>query len=199
METYTIRQMQPEDYTDIRQMVSDAFAYNERGSDGAFHEAYMDYIHRSPYVVPALELVAVSVETGMYLGHAVFTALPMGESARIIWLNCLAVKHGMADNHDEKSYEFQRRGIGTALVARGLAIAKEMGYTGCLTCGHPDVYRKKMGFKDYQAFGIRKDESVGEPDGALHAIELAPGGFDGTSKLLSFKHDDFIRADKDKE
>ena len=199
METYTIRQIQPEDYADIRQLVSDAFAYNERGSDGAFHVVYMDYVRHSLYAIPELELVAVSAETGMYLGHAVFTALPMGKNAKIIWLNCLAVKHGDNDNHDNKVYEFQRRGIGTALVMRGLAIAKEMGYTGCLTCGHPDVYRKKMGFQDYQAFGIRKDESVGEPDGALHAIELAPGGFDGTSKLLSFKHDEHIRADKDKE
>jgi len=199
METYTIRQIQPEDYADIRQLVSDAFTYNERGSDGVFHEAYMDYIRRSPYAVPELEIIAVSADTGMYLGHAVFTALPMGENAKIIWLNCLAVRHGKDDNHGAKTYEYQRRGIGTALVMRGLAIAKEMGYTGCLTCGHPDVYREKMGFKDYQAFCIRKDESVGEPDGALHAIELAPGGFDGTSKLLSFKHDEFIREDKKNE
>ena len=194
MMDYHIRQIRPDEYGIIGKLNRDAFEYNERGSDGYWHEVFTDNIRRSPYYIPELELVAITDDGLVYLGHAVFSKLPMGDNGEhIIWLNSLAVKHGKEDNHAEKSYEYQRKGIGTALVMRGLEIAKSLDYVGCMTCGHPDVYRKKIGFSDYRDFGFAKDDSVYEPDGAIHAIELAPKGFDMTNKLLSFSYYDFTR------
>jgi len=37
------------------------------------------------------------------------------------------VRHGEKDNHAEKRYEYQRKGIGTAIVKHGLEIAKSLG------------------------------------------------------------------------
>ena len=192
MNQYTIRQIRPDEYGIIRKLDRDAFAFNERDSDGDFHEVFADNIRRSPFSIPELDLVAIADDGLTYLGHVIFSELPMGgDGARILWLHSLAVRHGESDNHTEKTYEYQRKGIGTALVMRGLAIAKTLGYTGCMCCGHPDVYRKKMGFSDYRELGIRKNDSVDDPDGAIHAIELAPGGFSKTNKLLSYMYYDF--------
>ena len=191
MNPYNIRQICPDEYSIIRKLDRDAFEFNERGSDGDFHEVFADNIRRSPYYIPELDLVAVT-DDGYFLGHAIFSKLPMGDNgAHIIWLHSLAAKRGESDNHAEKSYEYQRKGIGTTLVMRGLEIAKTLGYTGCMTCGHPDVYRKRMGFSDYRELGISKDKSVDDPDGAVHAIELIPCGFDKTNKLLSYTYYDF--------
>ena len=192
MNQYKIKQIHPDEYGVIRQLDRDAFEYNERGSDGDFHEVFVDNIRRSPYYISELDLVAVADDELTYLGHAVFSKLPMGDNGEsIIWLHSLAVRHGDKDNHTEKTYEYQRKGIGTALVMHGFEIAKTLGYTGCMTCGHPDVYRKKMGFSDYRELGICKDKSVDDPDGAVHTKELIPGGFDKTNKLLSYKYYDF--------
>ena len=192
MSQYKIKQIDLDEYDVIRKLDRDAFEYNERDSDGDFHEVFADNIRRSPYYIPELDLIAVAEDGLTYLGHALFSKLPMGDNGEhIVWLHSLAVKHGENDDHTQKSYEYQRKGIGTALVMRGLAIAESLGYTGCMTCGHPDVYRKKMGFLDYRKLGIGKDKSVEEPDGALHAIELVPNGFDKTNKLVSEDYYDF--------
>jgi predicted N-acetyltransferase YhbS len=140
MNDYQIRQIYTDEYGIIRKLDRNAFEYNERSSDGYWHEIFGDNIRRSPYYIPELELVAVMDEGSTYLGHAIFSALPMGDNGKhVVWLNSLAVKHGKSDNHAEKSYEYQRKGIGTALVMRGLEVAKSLGYTGCMVEGHPLV------------------------------------------------------------
>lgn len=43
--------------------------------------------------------------------------------------------------------EYQRQGIGKALIQEGLSRLKEMNAQGCCLVGHPDYYRK-FGFKN---------------------------------------------------
>ncbi len=197
MNNFKIKQIQKDEYGIIRKLDRDAFQYNERNSDGDFHEVFADNIRRSPYYIPELDLVAVTNDDLTYLGHAIFSALPMGDNGEhIIWLNSLAVRHGENDNHAEKIYAYQRKGIGTALVMCGLEIAKSLGYTGCMTCGHPAVYQKKMGFPDCRELGIGRDESVDDPEGCVFAIELVSGGFEKTSKLISYAYYDFAHIEQ---
>jgi len=130
----------------------------------------------------------------LFLGTVFFSALPMGDDANhVIWLSSLAVRHGEKDNHAEKRYEYQRKGIGTAIVKHGLEIAKSLGFTACMTCGNPDVYKRKMGLKNYRELGIKKDDSVEDADECIFAIELVPNGFDGTNRILSFSYYDFFQ------
>ncbi len=192
-----IKQIHPDEFGTIRKLDREAFQYNERGSNGDLHEVFADNIRRSPYYIPELDLVAVMDDGFTYLGHAVFSALPMGDNGEhIVWLNCLAVRHGEKDSHAEKTYEYQRKGIGRALVKHGLEIAKSLGYTGCMTCGNPEVYQKKMGFHDCRELGIDRDISVDDPEGCVFAIELIPGGFDKTNKLLSYAYYDFTTLEQ---
>ena len=197
MNRYIIKQIHKDEYEIIRKLDRDAFKYNGHGSDADFHEIFADNIRRSPHYIPELDLVAVTDDGFTYLGHAVFSALPMGDHGQnIVWLNSLAVRHGQNDSHADKSYEYQRKGIGTALVKRGLEIAKSLGYTGCMTCGNPAVYQKKMGFLDCRELGIGRDESVEDPEGCVFAIELAPQGFEGTNKQLSYAYYDFTKTEQ---
>jgi len=194
MNRYIIRQIKKDEYEAVRQLDSDAFRYNEHGDDGEFHRIFADNVRRSPYFIPELDLVAVTQE-GFILGHGIFSALPMGDAANhVVWLNSLAVRHGEKDNHAEKKYEYQRKGIGTAIVKHGLEVAKSLGFTACMTCGNPAVYQKKMGFKNYRELGIQKDDSVEDADECIFAIELAPNGFEGTNRLLSFSYYDFFKC-----
>jgi len=124
-----IKQIHPDEYGIIRKLDREAFQYNERGSNGDLHEVFTDNIRRSPYYIPELDLVAVMDDGFTYLGHAVFSALPMGDNGEhIVWLSSLAVRHGEKDSHAEKIYEYQRKGIGRKLVRRGLEIAKSWIY-----------------------------------------------------------------------
>jgi predicted N-acetyltransferase YhbS len=196
MNDFIIRQIKPEEYNIVRQLDRDAFGYNERGSDGEFHAVLADNIRRSPYFIPELDLVAIRKD-GFILGHGIFSSLPMGDAGKhVIWLHSLAVRHGENDNHDVKSYEYQRKGIGTALVMCELKIAKFLGYTGCMTCGNPAVYKNKMGFSGCSDFGISWDDSVEDPESFVFAIELVQSGFDKTNKLLSYSYYDFTKTEQ---
>ncbi len=196
MSHYKIKQIHKDEYSIIRKLDRDAFQHNERNSDGDLHESFADNIRRSPYYIPELDLVAVSDDGFTYLGHAVFSVLPMGENGEhIVWLNSLAVRYVENDNQAENSFEYQRKGIGTAMVINGIEIAKSLGYTGCMTCGNPTVY-KKMGFLDCRELGIGRDDSVDDPEGCVFALELVPGGFDLTNKLLSYAYYDFTQTEQ---
>jgi putative acetyltransferase len=47
--------------------------------------------------------------------------------------------------------EYQRKGIGKALIREGLARIKAMNAQGCCLVGHPDYY-KKLGFRNVSGF-----------------------------------------------
>ena len=199
MNNYIIRQIKTEEYETVRQLDSDAFRYNESGDDGDFHRIFADNIRKSPYFIQEIDLVAVTNE-GFILGHGIFSALPMGDAANhVVWLNSLAVRYSKNDNHAEKKYDYQRKGIGTAIVKHGLEVAKSLGFTACMTCGNPAIYQRKMGFRNYRELDIKKDDSVEDADECVFAIELVPGGFDGTNRLLSFKYYDFFTTNSETE
>lgn len=186
-----VRTISPEEYAIVRCLDRDAFAMNERGSDGEFHSKLSDHIRKSPYYIPELDLVAVT-DDGDILGHGIFSALPMGDDGEhVIWLHSLAVKHDEKDSHEKKSYTYQRRGIGKTILNKGLSIAKELGYTACMTCGNPDIYRVKMGFFDCRDLDIKRDDSVDDPDGCVFARKISDQGFEGTNKTLSYRYYNF--------
>ncbi len=72
MSHYKIKQIHSDEYGIIRKLDRDAFEFNDRDSDGDFHEVFADNIRRSPYYIPELDLVAVTDDGLSYLGHAIF-------------------------------------------------------------------------------------------------------------------------------
>ena len=98
-----------------------------------------------------------------------------------------------------RNRDYQRKDISTAIVKHGLEVAKSLGFTACMTCGNPAIYQRKMGFRNYRELDIKKDDSVEDADECVFAIELVPGGFDGTNRLLSFKYYDFFTTNSETE
>jgi len=96
----------------------------------------------------------------------------------------------------KKDMSTSERAIGTAIVKHGLEIAKSLGFTACMTCGNPDVYKRKMGLKNYRELGIKKDDSVEDADECIFAIELVPNGLMARTGFLAFLIMIFFKCEK---
>jgi len=69
--------------------------------------------------------------------------------------------------------EYQRQGIGKALIQEGLSRLKDMNAQGCCLVGHPDYYRK-FGFKNMP--GLVHEGVLQEVFLALSFNEYTPQG-----------------------
>lgn len=72
--------------------------------------------------------------------------------------------------------ELQRRGIGRALIDRGIEAARAMGFGAVIIYGNP-VYYRRFGFRPGKEFDIRTAD--GRYAAALLALPLVPGALDG--------------------
>lgn len=120
----TIRTEVPHDHATVESLITQAFAGAEH-SDG--NEAgLVKTLRRSRAFIPALSLVA-EVD-GNVVGHVLFTKIGIGQGEGVA-LAPLAVLP-----------RFQRQGIGSALIARGHVVAREMGFCVSVVLGSPKYY-----------------------------------------------------------
>ena len=85
----------------------------------------------------ALTLSLVAELDGRVVGHIAFSPVTISDgSTQWYGLGPVSVLP-----------EFQRQGIGKALIDAGLSRLKEMNVRGCCLVGHPDYYRK-FGFEN---------------------------------------------------
>lgn len=85
----------------------------------------------------ALTISLVAELNGRVIGHIAFSPLTVSDGTRNWYgLGPVSVRP-----------EFQRQGIGKALIREGLSRLKDMNAQGCCLVGHPDYYRK-FGFKN---------------------------------------------------
>lgn len=85
----------------------------------------------------ALSLSLVAEMDGRIIGHIAFSPLTISDGTQN-WYGLGPVS---------VLPEFQRQGIGKALIQEGLSRLKDMNAEGCCLVGHPDYYRK-FGFKN---------------------------------------------------
>jgi putative acetyltransferase len=104
----------------------------------------------------ALSLSLVAEMTGRVIGHVAFSPVTMSDGTPG-WYGLGPVS---------VSPEFQRRGIGSALIRDGLARLKEMGARGCCLVGHPEYYRR-LGFQNVRGLAVE-----GVPDEVFLALAL---------------------------
>ena len=99
--------------------------------------------HTEQFIVTALRAanaLAVSLVAevdGRVIGHIAFSPLTISDGTRN-WYGLGPVS---------VLPEYQRQGIGKALMKEGLSRLKSMNAQGCCLVGHPDYYRK-FGFKN---------------------------------------------------
>jgi putative acetyltransferase len=85
----------------------------------------------------ALALSLVAELDGRVIGHIAFSPVTLSDGTRD-WYGLGPVS---------VLPEYQRQGIGKALIREGLSRLRDMNAQGCCLVGHPDYYRK-FGFKN---------------------------------------------------
>jgi putative acetyltransferase len=104
----------------------------------------------------------VAIDTGRVVGHILFSRLPIETADGIIRGAALAPLAVMPER--------QGRGIGSALVRRGLELCRERGLPAVVVLGDP-VYYCRFGFRAKTAAGLQTPWS----GPYLMAIELVTG------------------------
>lgn len=107
-------------------------------------------IRHSQHYIPELELVAEL--SAAVVGHILFSYINLvgQENLQVLGLAPIAVQP-----------EFQRRGIGSALVRVGLEAASERGESIVIVLGHPQFY-SRFGFESSVVYGISSPFPVPE-------------------------------------
>lgn len=132
----TIRDETPADIDVITEVTVAAFATLE------ISDHTEQFIIQALRSAKALTLSLVAEVDGRVVGHIAFSPLEISDGTKHWYgLGPLAVLP-----------QYQRRGIGSALVQEGLTRLRRLGAAGCCLVGHPHFYRK-FGFENIAGLG----------------------------------------------
>lgn len=171
MDRLIIRNEKESDHREVELLIREAFwNLNVPGCD----EHYLAHIIRSHEdFIPELDLVAEL--DGKIIGNVMYTISHLtnenGKDKEILTFGPLAVLP-----------EFQRMGIGKALLERSFEIAGNMGYDVIVIFGSPANYAAR-GFKSCRKFNICLEGDI-FPTGML-VKELKEGVLDGRKMIFS--------------
>ena len=132
-----IRQEKYKDYKKVYELVAEAFATAEH-ADGSEQDLVVA-LRKGNAFIPELSLVAEI--DGEVVGHILFTKAKVGND-EVIVLAPLSVKP-----------QYQKQGIGTALIIEGHKIAKKLGYKYSLVLGS-STYYSRTGYVPAERFGV---------------------------------------------
>jgi len=133
-----IRIENSKDYEEVYQLVAKAFASAEH-KDGN-EQDLVTALRKSEAFIPELSLVAE--EAGRIVGHILFTKIKIGNET------------GLALAPLSVLPEYQKRGIGQALIIKGHEIATELGYKYSVVLGS-ERYYPKTGYIPAEKYGIK--------------------------------------------
>jgi putative acetyltransferase len=121
---------------------------------------------------PVVSLVAE--DAGTIVGHIMFSpvSLPGHADLKIMGLAPMAV-----------APDYQRKGIGSALVRAGLEDCKHLGFGAVVVLGNSEYY-PRFGFSPASRFGIGCEYEV--PEAAFMVIELRAGFLLGASGKIKY-------------
>jgi len=150
----TVTPERPEHHGAVYQVHQEAFGRPDEAR-------LVESLRRSPAFIPELSLVAL--DGSQVVGHILFSRIVVRsstESHRALALAPMAVLP-----------PFQRRGIGTRLVRKGLEDARALGHRVVIVVGHPRYY-PRFGFVPAEPLGIRAPFAVSS--GAFMVRGLEP-------------------------
>ena len=159
-----IRNEEAADYAAVYEVNREAF--------GRCNEAdLVDVLRR--VADPQISLVATW--EGEVVGHIFFSPVSIGEGDS----TTLALGLGpMAVDPD-----FQRRGVGSALVRAGLEACRRAGHKIVVVIGHPNFY-PRFGFVSARRRGLGCEYAV--PDEVFMVAELEPNALAGVSGMVRY-------------
>ena len=158
-----VRLEEEQDYRIVEEVTKEAFSYPERieGSKiGCCLEHYMVHSLRDKDGINELSFVA-EIDNKI-VGHIIYSKAyilkPTGLKVDVLNFGPLSVKP-----------EYQKKGVGTALLKHSIKCAKELGYGAILFFGRPEYY-PRFGFVDAKVFQVTDWEGYNYP--AFMAMEL---------------------------
>jgi putative acetyltransferase len=116
-----------------------------------------------------VRLSLVAEQSGQVVGHILFSDLPIITEAGTI--------PGLALAPMAVLPEFQRRGIGSELVRKGLGECRQRGHRIVVVLGHPHFY-PRFGFSSELASALASPFGGGD---SWMALELVPGALAGVT------------------
>lgn len=165
-ENVIVRLEEEKDYQKVEKITRDVFNYPDRimrGQIGCPYEHWMVHELRHRDGILELSLVA-QLKNGTIVGHIICSkAVVKMENYTLPVLNfgTLSVQP-----------EYQRQGIGKALIRAMIEKASQMGYGAILFFGRPEYY-PQFGFKEAVIYGISDAEGYNYP--SFMAMELKEG------------------------
>jgi putative acetyltransferase len=160
----TIREELPADHATIREVNRQAF-----GGDAEAN--LVDRLRNSGAVIISL----VAIENEQIVGHILFSEITIETEQSVIPAVSLAPMAVLP--------EFQRRGIGSALVRAGLELCRERGRSIVIVLGHQEFY-PRFGFSAELAMSLRSPYFGASR--AWMAAELVPGALDGVKGVVRY-------------
>lgn len=152
----------PTDHEAIRQVNRLAFGQDEEAR-------LVDALRDGGYVQVSL----VAERDEQIVGHVLFSDLPIITDSGTVPALALAPMAVVP--------KFQRQGIGSELVRRGLNVCREQGHRIVIVLGHPEFY-PRFGFSSDLARPLQSPFS-GE---AWMATELVPRALDGVAGRVEY-------------
>jgi putative acetyltransferase len=121
---------------------------------------------------PVVSLVAE--DNGALVGHIMFSPVSLAghPGLKVMGLAPMAVVP-----------EHQRKGIGSALVRKGLEQCEQLGFVAVVVLGHPQYY-PRFGFSPSTRFGIDSEYKV--PEEVFMAMALKPAALDGKAGTVRY-------------
>lgn len=161
-----VRLEEEKDYRIVEEITRAAFSYPERirqGQIGCPYEHWMVHELRCRDGIPSLSFVA-QLENGNIVGHIICSNAVVKKGNQILPVLNFGPLSVLP--------EYQRRGVGKALVQTMIENAKKLNYGAILFFGRPEYY-PQFGFKEASVYGIFDVEGNNYP--AFMAMELKEG------------------------
>lgn len=173
-----IRPEQPVDLAGIGEIHRRAFGRDEEAD-------LVDRLRAASDVDPALSLVAE--HDGALVGHVLFPRIEIRADAppspAIERSETGLQTPALALAPMAVVPEYQRRGVGTALVQEGLSACRKRGHGVVVVLGHPEYY-PRFGFQPASRFEIRAPIAV--PDDAFMVLALSPAALEGVRGVVRY-------------
>ena len=160
-----VRAERPEDAAAVRRV-------NEQAFDSADEANLVDALREGGKVTLSL----VAVEDDRVIGHILFSPVVIECPDKQVEALGLAPMAVLPD--------FQRRGVGSLLVNRGLAECRASGHNAVVVLGHPRFY-PRFGFVPASRFGIKSEYEVA--DEVFMACELSEGALSDCAGLVKYQ------------
>ena len=161
-----VRLEEEKDYRRVEEITRAAFGYPDRikrGQIGCPYEHWMVHELRHRDGIMALSLVA-ELEDGTIVGHIICSKAVVKKENRVLPVLNFGPLSVLP--------EYQRRGVGGALIQAMIGRAKLLDYGAILFFGRPEYY-PRFGFKEADVYGIADAEGDNYP--SFMAMELKEG------------------------